>query len=78
MATDKTDAEVWAATAQNVVVMVILGAGWLTGRVEALVAIPALLACAGIDLRNRVKRGKAPTAGPMLVMAASLAAQQLI
>lgn len=75
----KTSDEIWATTAQNLVVIVVVGAGWLLGRVDALVAIPALLACAGLDMRARFreKKSDATGVGPLLVLAGSMAAQSL-
>lgn len=75
----KSDAEIWATTTQNVVVLVIIGGAWLVGKVDSLVAIPALLACAGIDIRSRMKGKRASgSVGPLVVMAGSVAAQALL
>lgn len=75
----KSSDEIWASTAVNLVVIVVLGAGWLTGKVDTMIAVPALLMCAGIDLRSHLKgKQSGPGAVGLLVLAGSMAAQGLL
>jgi hypothetical protein len=47
-------AQIVSATVQNVVISLVIGAGWLYfGKIDSSLAVPSLLGIAGIDLLNR-------------------------
>lgn len=56
-----TTAQVVSAAVQNIVVALILGAGWLYGKLDTTVAVVALLLVVGIDFAGRKRLASGST-----------------
>lgn len=52
----QSNAQVWSAAVQNIVIALCLTVGWLADKIGNEVAVGALLAIAGIDFLGRIRK----------------------